>query len=123
MANIATYRDLIAWQKSMGLAEVAYGLVRKLPKDEQYGLALQVRRAAVSVPANVAEGYNRHARRAYCNFVGIALGSLGELGTHLELAMRVGYLPRTQVDAALDLVAEVGRVLWGLRRALDRDVV
>jgi len=123
MAIIATYRDLIAWQKSMSLAEAAYGLARKLPREEQYGLALQIRRAAVSIPANVAEGYNRHARRAYGNFVGIALGSLAELGTHLELAVRVGYVPRTHVEAAFDLIAEVGRVLWGLRGALEREGV
>ncbi len=118
MARIASFRDLTTWQKSMRLAEVCYSITDTMPRSEQFGLTPQIRRSAASIPANIAEGHNRHARMAYGNFVGIALGSVAELESHLELAVRVGILTRAQVEPALALADEVGRMLRCLSRAL-----
>lgn len=83
---------LIAWQKAMNLAEVIYQLTRSFPKEEVYGLTSQIRRCAVSIPANVAEGQGRRSKKEFQQFLGHARGSLLELDTHLELTLRFGYI-------------------------------
>src|SRR5215207_5514750 len=86
---IQSYRDLRVWQDAMGLAEACYRLTASFPRDELFGLTSQVRRAATSIPANIAEGYGRNSKGAYTQFLKIAQGSLKELETHLLLAERL----------------------------------
>ena len=90
MSEISSHRDLLVWQQAMNLAATIYDVSRSWPKEETYGLTAQVRRAAVSVCANIAEGYGRENRGSYIQFLRIAQGSLKEVETHLELAARVG---------------------------------
>jgi four helix bundle protein len=118
VAVIASFRDLIVWQKAISLANACYALAAMLPRRDQYELASQIRRAAASVPANIAEGHNRRSRPAYANYVGISLGSLAELESHLELAISVGVLQRTHADPVFAQADEVSRLLHGLARAL-----
>ena len=108
------YRDLLVWQKAMGLAEGTYRLTRRFPGEEKFGLTSQARRAAVSVPANIAEGYGRGTRPAYVSFVRIAQGSLKELETHLILAERVGLCVAADTHDLLADADEIGRMLRGL---------
>ena len=116
MSQIKTFQDLIAWQKSMDLAMLVYRDTRTMPNEEKYGLTTQMRRAAVSVPSNIAEGYGRQSRADYIKYLRIARGSLMELMTQLELAERLGMISRD--SGRLDLIKESDRVLQGLIRSL-----
>ena len=93
MAAIKSYRELEIWQLSMELAEDIYKVLKTFPREELYGLSDQIRRAAVSVPSNIAEGFGRDSNNDFAHFVSIAKGSLFEVSTQLELASRLGYLP------------------------------
>ena len=115
---IRSYRDLVVWQKAMELAEGVYGATSTFPKEEIYGLTSQMRRAAVSVPSNIAEGHDRHSRGEYLLFVGHARGSLSELETQTILAARLGRLPPSYEQSLMELMSEVGRLLNGLRKSL-----
>ncbi len=115
---IQNYRDLIVWQKSMDLAMTAYRLTESFPSRERFGLAVQLQRSAVSVPANIAEGHERHSRGDFRRHVSIASGSLAELETHLELSVRLGYLSAEFLGEARLLTVEVGRMLSTLLRRL-----
>ncbi len=118
MTAIRSYRHLEVWQRAMDFAVRCYGITRSFPPDERFDLTRQIRRAAVSVPSNIAEGFNRRARQAYINHLTIALGSHGELDTQLELAGRIGYVDQA---ASLELrkdIETVGRLLSGLVRSL-----
>lgn len=116
---IHSYRDLEVWQKSMDLVEMCYRVTHNFPKNEVYGLTSQLRRAAISVPANIAEGRQRQHRKEFMQHLSIAYGSLAELETHLELAQRLNYLERFQMDDALDMTNRIGRMINGLKRSLN----
>jgi four helix bundle protein len=118
LALLMTYRDLIAWQRAMRLAEEVYALCRELPVEERFGLSAQMRRSVRSVAANIAEGYGRRRTGEYRRFLAFANGSLLELETDLELAARTGLLPQLRVAPLIQLSSEVGRILAGLRRRL-----
>jgi four helix bundle protein len=120
--KIKSHRDLIAWQKAMVLVTDVYALTKAFPREEMYGLIAQIRRAAASVPANIAEGQGRRYGREFHQFLGNARGSLMELDTHLELAFRVGYLNEGQHTAIRAQVDEVGRILNGLMRSISSDI-
>ena len=109
------YRDLQVWQRAMGLAEAVYSLTRKFPKDETYGLAAQLRRAAVSVPSNIAEGHGRNSKGEFHHFLGTSRGSLLEIETQVELSRRLGYITNKQCGDTLKETAEIGRMINGLR--------
>lgn len=116
--RVRTYRDLIAWQKGMTLARAAYRASEQLPTTERFGLTSQMRRAAVSIPSNIAEGHARQSRADYLKHLRIARGSLAELATQTELAGSMGMM---QVPVALaEALREEDRVLQGLIRALER---
>ena len=121
-AKIKSHRDLIAWQKAMLLVTDVYGLTKTFPREEMYRLTAQIRRAAASVPANIAEGQGRRYGREFHQFLGNARGSLMELDTHLELALRVGYLNENQHVAIQAKLDEVGRILNGLMRSISSDI-
>src|SRR4051794_19918047 len=112
------YRDLIAWQKAMDLVEQVYHATRHFPKEEQFCLCSQIRRAVVSIPSNVAEGQGRQTPKEFTNFLYIAHGSLREVETQLLIAQRLLYLSEPQVVPMLNLSAEVGRLIRGLINSL-----
>ena len=118
VAEIKSYRDLLVWQKAMDLVTEVYRVTKEFPKEERFGLTEQIRRAAVSLPANIAEGQGRRHRREFRNFLSIALGSLAELETHLEIARRLGYLTLEAYEALLCQTQELGRMVNGLLRSL-----
>jgi len=103
----------------MDLAALVYGLAASMPKVEQYGTTSQMHRAAASVPANIAEGYQRGTRKDYSRFVSIARGSLAETGTFLLLAARVGHLSEDAVQPPLAMADELSRILTRLKQRLD----
>lgn len=117
---INSYRDLEVWKRAMELASRCYQVTKTFPKDELFGLTSQIRRAAASVPANIAEGRGRCNTREFVRFLGIANGSLTELETHLELAFRAEILQELSRDDLLLLARRVGQMLTALRRALRR---
>ena len=119
MARIESYKDLTAWQKAMALAEESYLLTAAFPTEERYGLTAQIRRSAVSIPSNLAEGHNRRSRQAFANHVSIALGSQAELETQIALAVRLEFTSVAAAAPAVALAAEVGRLLHGLVRSLE----
>lgn len=113
-----SYRDLVAWQRAMEVAEAVYLLTSTLPESERFGLASQMRRAAVSVPSNIAEGHARQSPQDFIRFLRIARGSLAELGTQYEVAVRVRLLADDAQFTAL--IQEEAKILGGLIRALER---
>lgn len=117
--RIRGYRDLLVWKKAMLIAEQTYLLSRSFPREEQFGLASQARRAAASVAANIAEGYGRGTRPSYANFVRIAQGSLKELETHLMLAERVGVAKAGSIDPILAEADELGKMFRSLLNKLS----
>jgi four helix bundle protein len=115
---IRSYRDLKAWQKAMELVREIYRVSRKFPKEELFGLMSQIRRAAVSVPSNIAEGHAKLSRKEYQHFLGHARGSLAEIETQILIAKDLDYLNEIDMNYILNLSAEVGRVLNGLLASL-----
>jgi four helix bundle protein len=113
-----SHRDLRVWQVAMEIATSCYSLTKQLPKEELFGLTGQIRRAAASVPANIAEGYGRFSKRDTARFLNIANGSLVELDTHLELALRAGFLDRAGVDAVTNDCRALSAMLSAFKAAL-----
>lgn len=116
---ICSYRDLHVWQEAMVLAELCYRISRTLPKEELYGAVIQIRRAAASVPANIAEGNGRESRGEYIQFLRIAQGSLKELETHILLSQRVALMTPPDAQPILDKAEIVGKMLRALIRSLQ----
>ena len=118
MSRPKSYRDLIVWQKAMVLARQSYALSESLPSREAYGLIAQIRRAAVSIASNIAEGHGRLTDTQFRHFLGNARGSLNEMQTQLELAADLNYLNREAVHQIMDQGSEVARLLNGLIASL-----
>ena len=119
MSGAQSYRELLIWQKSMDLCEASYSFTRQLPKEKQYGLVSQMRRAAVSVPSNIAEGFAREHKGSFAQHLRIAQGSLKELETQLVICQRVGLAPANQVDPLLIKTDEIGRMIRSFSRTLQ----
>jgi len=119
---IKSHRDLIVWQKAMDLVVAVYCASKGFPKEETYGLIGEMRRAAVSIPANIAEGQGRRLAKEFQQFLAHARGSLLELDTHLELALRLEYLDPAKHAAVHDKLDEVGRLINGLMRSLNSSI-
>jgi len=107
----STFRDLIVWQKSKALARKIYSLTKNFPKEEVFGLTSQIRRAAVSIPANIAEGKGRGTQKDFCHFLVQARGSLFEVETLAELASDLAYLPAPDQKQIQEDCDEIGRML------------
>ena len=118
--TVKKYQDLVVWQKGMELAKLCYLLTGTFPREELYGLTSQIRKAAASIPANVAEGNARAHTKEYLNHLSIARGSLAEVETFLILSCEVGFLQRDALEEILPLCDEIGRMLAGLRTSLSR---
>jgi four helix bundle protein len=112
------YRDLIVWQKGIELASNIYTLTKSFPSDEKFGLISQLRRAAVSIPSNIAEGQARHTTGEFIQFISHAEGSLAEVDTQIYLAVKLGYLKEQDAVSFFALIGELRRMLNGLRRKL-----
>ena len=117
--DIKCYKDLIAWQRGVDLCEAVYDISKLFPREELYGLTNQLRRAAVSVPSNIAEGSGRITKGEFVQSVGHARGSLFEVETELFVAERVRYLSAEQIQSILELTDEIGRLTAGLVRSLS----
>lgn len=120
MSEINSYRDLKVWQNAMDVAERCYGLTQDFPKSETYGISNQIRRAAVSVPANIAEGYGRDSTGNFVTFLQVSQGSLKELETLLLLSSRVGHVGPERTAALLAQCDELGRMLRAYIRSIQR---
>ena len=118
--TVRSYRDLKVWQKAMDLVVASYALTKRLPHTELYGLVSQIQRAAVSIPANIAEGHGREHLGDYLHHLSMANGSLMELETHLLVAVRLNYLNNEELDEMSGQTQEVGRMLAGLIRSLKK---
>ena len=115
---VKRYDELIAWQKAMDLVEDVYGSTAHFPKEEVYGLTQQLRRSAVSIPSNIAEGQGRRSTGDFLHHLSIAHGSLRELETQILIAGRLRLLKDTRVDELMKMCAEVGRLINGLYNSL-----
>ena len=120
--NGQNYRDLVAWQKAMDLVVDIYRATEHWPGHEQYALTSQVHRAAISIPANIAEGQGRTSAKEFLHYLSIAHGSLREVETYVLLGERLEYLDTAKSSALMDLAAEVGRLLNGLRKHLRASI-
>jgi four helix bundle protein len=118
MAKVNTFRDIIAWQKGITLSKAIYAATQRMPADERFGLTSQMRRAAISVPSNIAEGYARGTTKDYVKHLRISRGSLAELGTQYELAADMKMIPSS--PAVWALIEEATRVLQFLIMSLER---
>jgi four helix bundle protein len=120
MNKITSYRDLLVWQRAMELVAECYRLTQRFPRNEEFGLKAQMRRAAVSSPSNIAEGHTRHHGKEYAQFLYVALGSLAELDTQMELAERFAYLGSDDMKQFSICCGELRKMLYGLRNAINQ---
>ena len=119
MVKIRSYRDLEVWQVAMDLVEVVYRLTKTFPSDEKFGLTSQIRRAAVSIPSNIAEGWGRTHIKEYLHYLSIAKGSLMEVETQLTIAVRLEFLEREEAKEAWNPAQSVGKMLTRLIQSLQ----
>lgn len=112
------HKELIVWQKAMDLVDEIYRLVKHLPKEETYALSDQMRRCCVSIPSNIAEGFDRNSTKEYLHFLSIANGSKAEIETQLLICVRQKFLAEAQIEKALSLCAEIGKMLSAIMKKL-----
>jgi len=117
----SSYQGLRVWQKAMELAVIIYRLTKKLPKEELFSLSDQMRRAAISIPSNIAEGQDRDTNREFVRFLTISRGSKAELETQLLICVKVGYLNEHEISEAMDLLKETGKMLTSLINKLKTE--
>ena len=120
MGHPNNHRDLIAWQQAVSLVELVYRDTANFPRQEVFGLVSQIRRSAVSIPANIAEGAGRSSLKELIQYLGIASGKKAELDTHLEIACRLGFIQREA--AVFRQLERVGQLLTALRKSLQRQL-
>ena len=118
--KVRSYKDLVAWQKSMALVTEFYRASQEFPREEVFGLMSQTRRAAISIPSNIAEGHARTSKKEFQYFLSNARGSLAQLETHLTIAYQLAYINETAINQLLDRIGEIGRILNGLISSLKR---
>ena len=117
--KVRNYQDLLAWQRAMDLVELVYKASSRFPREEIYALTSQIRRAAVSIPSNIAEGQGRRTTSDFLRHLSIAYGSLREVETQLLIAVRLNYLTAAQVQRVMEKAGQVGRLLNGLMNSLS----
>lgn len=116
--SIQSYRDLLVWQEAMKLTAETYKITEKLPKSETYALSDQMRRSAVSIPSNIAEGFGRKSTAEFIHFLSISHGSLCELETQFELCSLINYTTEDEIRALLSKCSEIGKMLQKLMKSL-----
>jgi four helix bundle protein len=112
------YRDLVVWQKGIEVAKLVYLLTKSFPPEEKFSLVSQMRRAAISIPSNIAEGQPRHTTGEFIQFISHAEGSVAELDTQFHLSVELGFLASSQAASGFELLGDLRRMLNGLRRKL-----
>lgn len=115
---IKDFKDLIVWQKAMDLVQEVYRLVKKLPKEELFALSDQIRRSAISIPSNIAEGQGRNSTKEFIQFLSIAKGSKSELETQLLLSVKINYLNESDIETSINLINEIGKMINVLQKSL-----
>ena len=120
MSTITSFRDLLVWQKSMDLAVRCYRTAQRLPRTEQQVLGYQLRKTAVSIPSNIAEGFSRHSTASYIQHLWISHASGGELETQVELGKRLNLVAGSESEILIADAQEIGRMINGLVRSLER---
>jgi four helix bundle protein len=113
-SQVRSYRDLMVWRKGIELAKDIYTVTKNFPPTEVYGLTNQLRRAAVSVPSNIAEGQSRQSSKEFSHFLHISLGSLSEVDTQMVIAQELDYLSTTQADLLFSAIFELRKMIYGL---------
>ena len=116
--KVTNYRELIVWQKSIAVAKQVYLLVKKLPKEELYALSDQMRRSAISISSNIAEGQERKTPIEFARFISYAQGSRAELETQLILCLEIGYLTENEINPILSMLEEIGKMLHSISNKL-----
>ena len=109
-----SYEDLLVWQKAMDLVEEVYRLIKLLPKEENFGISAQMRRSAISIPSNIAEGQSRHTTKEFINFLSIANGSKSELKKQILICIRLKYITEIQAKSAISLCEEIGKMIFSM---------
>ena len=117
--KIQSYKELIVWQKAMDMVADVYKLTKNLPKEELFALTNQIRRAAISVPSNIAEGYGRQSKKEYLQFLSIANGSVCEIETQLLLCVKIGYLSEERINDTIQTLTEIGKMLFTMKQKLN----
>ena len=117
---MAPYPDLLVWQKAHQLVLRIYAASKSWPADERFGLASQIRRAAISIPSNIAEGAAKKGSRDFRRYLDIAVGSHAEVGYMIRLATDLGYISAADAESMISDCDEIGRMLWGLHRSIRR---
>ncbi|MFZ1808504.1 MAG: four helix bundle protein [Cyclobacteriaceae bacterium] len=112
------YKELKLWQKSVDLAVEIYKVTNSFPKEEMYGLTSQIKRSAVSIPSNIAEGAGRNTKKDFNNFLGISTGSSCELDTQLIIASRIGFIKDSSLQTLQNQIEEIQKMNWALKRSL-----
>lgn len=108
---MSNFRDLLVWQKSMIFVTKIYNTTKKFPKEEQFGITSQIRRSAISIPSNISEGLGRNSNKDYLRFLNIAIGSLFELQTQLEISKNIEYLTEEEFNTLYENSREIERML------------
>ena len=116
--TVKNYRELIVWQKAMKLVTSIYKISQQFPKEEIYGLTSQIRRAAVSIPSNIAEGQARQSTKEFLHFLSIAQGSRAEVETQILIAQRLEYIDESNSTIIINQLEELARILYGLTKSL-----
>ena len=116
MNEIKDFKDLVVWQRAMDLVAEVYQVVKKLPKEELYALSDQIRRAVISIPSNIVEGYGRNSSKEFSHFISIAKGSKSELETQLLLCVKIDYLKESDIQNMMYLIDQVGKMLYSLQK-------
>lgn len=118
MNEIKDFKDLVVWQRAMDLVAEVYQVVKKLPKEELYALSDQIRRAVISIPSNIAEGYGRNSSKEFSHFISIAKGWKSELETQLLLCVKIDYLKESDIQNVMYLIDQVEKMLYSLQKKL-----
>lgn len=114
LSKISSHKDLLVWQKGMELVKLIYSITQSFPNDEKFGLTSQIRRSAISIPSNIAEGYGRDFTKNYSHFLKISRGSLTELETQMIIAFEIGYIDKSEFDQVVSLIEEENKMLNSL---------
>lgn len=117
--SFSNFKDLLVWNKAMDLVKEIYQLVSELPEDEKFALKDQMKRSALSIPSNIAEGQSRKSKKEFINFLSIANGSVAELETQLLICCMLNYFSQQQIQNALDLCNEISRMIYALSKKLE----
>ena len=120
MGDIKSFKDLLVWQKGMLLVKTAYALTDQFPEKEKFGLTSQIRRSAISIPANISEGWGRKSTKSYVQFLNIAVGSLYEIQTHILISKELNYITVEQCEQFEKLADEESRMLYALINTLEK---